>query len=230
MAVDARLPVGGSEAIPQLVAEMQALASPIRFALVERLQRPAFLPDLAKEFGVTRQAMDRHLRALMTLGLVEAEASRRRALPATKYHTHAAGLFAFKQRVRALAISTDPASLRKVPTARIEGTKDISGGRGPYLLMVDGDLPGRCFPLLGTKQWTIGRGPASDVVLAYDPYASTRHCSLRREAGTWTIMDLHSMNGTRVNFQPIPPGSAQPLATGDLLMVGRTILALREES
>jgi hypothetical protein len=64
----------------------------------------------------------------------------------------------------------------------------------------------------------VGRSRECDVVLA-DANVSRRHAEVRpAAAGTWTIADLGSTNGVRVNGRQIA-GTA-PLATGDRIVLG----------
>lgn len=66
---------------------------------------------------------------------------------------------------------------------------------------------------------TIGRSRACDVVLD-DAGASRRHAEIRPYADGWTLEDLGSTNGVRVNGRPID--GAQPLRPGDRVEIGST--------
>jgi len=64
----------------------------------------------------------------------------------------------------------------------------------------------------------VGRSRECDIVLA-DANVSRRHAELRPAApGMWTICDLGSTNGVRVNGQQI--SGAQQLAAGDRIVLG----------
>jgi predicted component of type VI protein secretion system len=66
----------------------------------------------------------------------------------------------------------------------------------------------------------IGRSRDCDVVLQ-DSNVSRRHAEIRPgPQGRWTVADLGSTNGVRVNGRDIEAGHAQPLATGDHLAFG----------
>jgi hypothetical protein len=63
----------------------------------------------------------------------------------------------------------------------------------------------------------IGRDSGCDVVLD-DSSVSGRHARLRAKDGVWTIADLRSTNGTRLNERPVQGETrVQP---GDLLTFG----------
>jgi hypothetical protein len=66
---------------------------------------------------------------------------------------------------------------------------------------------------------TIGRSRECDIVLA-DSNVSRRHAELRPLGDGWTITDLGSTNGVKVNGQAVRPGEPHPVAAGDQLDVG----------
>ncbi len=70
---------------------------------------------------------------------------------------------------------------------------------------------------IGPAGAVIGRSRECDVVLA-DSNVSRRHAELRPADGGWTIADLGSTNGVRVNGTPVR-GPA-PVAPGDRIEVG----------
>ena len=66
----------------------------------------------------------------------------------------------------------------------------------------------------------IGRSRECDVVLA-DANVSRRHAEIRPAArGHWTISDLGSTNGVRVNGRDVGTGRAEPLSGGDHVAIG----------
>jgi pSer/pThr/pTyr-binding forkhead associated (FHA) protein len=69
----------------------------------------------------------------------------------------------------------------------------------------------------------IGRLPESDIVVS-DPAASRQHAEIRRRDGAFSISDLGSTNGTKVNEAAI--GERQ-LEEGDRITIGRTVLEFR---
>jgi len=65
----------------------------------------------------------------------------------------------------------------------------------------------------------IGRGNMCTVVLA-DELASRQHATFEPVGAGWTVADLGSTNGTRVNGHPIPPQQPVLLQPGDEVQVG----------
>ena len=73
---------------------------------------------------------------------------------------------------------------------------------------------------------TIGRLPECEVSIA-DPGASRRHAQIREQSGVYTLTDLGSTNGTRLNGQTI---QSRELADGDRITIGTTVLEFRKGS
>ncbi|MEZ0074335.1 hypothetical protein ABH927_003695 [Planotetraspora sp. GP83] len=59
-------------------------------------------------------------------------------------------------------------------------------------------LPRLALPVDSRIRYVVGRGSACDLVLA-DLTVSRVHAELRRENDSWLLVDLGSMNGTRLN-------------------------------
>jgi pSer/pThr/pTyr-binding forkhead associated (FHA) protein len=68
----------------------------------------------------------------------------------------------------------------------------------------------------------IGRVAGNDVVLD-DPSVSARHARLRLAGGIWTLADLGSINGSRVDGEPVL--QALPVAPGSIVRFGEVELA-----
>lgn len=88
------------------------------------------------------------------------------------------------------------------------------------LLATEGPLYGRVIPLIGSAI-TLGRGNTNDVELP-DRAVSRQHCRLESVDGKWRILDLHSVNGTTVNGQPL--ARARMLLSGDQIRIGESVL------
>ena len=74
---------------------------------------------------------------------------------------------------------------------------------------------------------TIGRSDGNDIVLADDGQVSRVHAVLERLAGSWSVRDVSSRNGTFVNGNRVS-GEAR-LGAGDELRIGRTRIVVRGE-
>jgi pSer/pThr/pTyr-binding forkhead associated (FHA) protein len=79
---------------------------------------------------------------------------------------------------------------------------------------------------LQARCWIIGRHPDCQVVLA-DPEASRRHAEVRPVPGGYVLVDLGSTNGTKVAGSDV---REHPLADGDEIVVGGTVLLFRAGS
>jgi len=90
------------------------------------------------------------------------------------------------------------------------------------LVMLEKGRPKHVFPL-GKDRVIIGRLPESDVSVS-DPGVSRRHAEVRREDGSYILVDLGSTNGTKVNEAPI---GERVLEEGDRITIGRTVLEFR---
>jgi hypothetical protein len=74
---------------------------------------------------------------------------------------------------------------------------------------------------------TIGRRDEADIAIPWDPELSRLHAQLELHAGEWTISDDGlSQNGTWVNGLRL--AGRRRLADGDLVRVGRTVIAYRD--
>jgi pSer/pThr/pTyr-binding forkhead associated (FHA) protein len=82
-------------------------------------------------------------------------------------------------------------------------------------------LPGDSGPVL------IGRSRRCDFIVA-DPSVSRRHALLLRGDAGWTLYDLGSTNGTRVNGRSVGAG-AHPLSPGDRLELGTASATFESE-
>jgi len=85
------------------------------------------------------------------------------------------------------------------------------------LVIVGGELAGAEFEL-GADETLIGRSPTTDVTVQ-DENASREHAIVAHDGGVYTIEDLQSTNGTRVNGKRVRTAT---LADGDEIQVGQT--------
>ena len=98
---------------------------------------------------------------------------------------------------------------------------DAPAAYGGRALLVGG---GKRTVLSGNRV-TIGRSRDCDVTLD-DANVSRRHAELRREGAGWTVADLGSTNGVKVNGHRV---SQQPLQPGDEISLGLERLVFEVE-
>jgi Protein of unknown function (DUF3662)/FHA domain len=79
--------------------------------------------------------------------------------------------------------------------------------------------------VLSGAQVVIGRSRDCDIVLD-DPNVSRRHAEVRRSGDAWTVADLGSTNGVKVNGRRV--GEAR-LTPGDEITVGLSKLSFEQE-
>lgn len=105
------------------------------------------------------------------------------------------------------------------------GAMPSAGSLGPArtLMITSGVAAGTSLPL-DEDLITIGRSPDSTLVIV-DEYTSTYHARLTRDSEGWTLTDLDSTNGTRVDgaraYDPVR------LATFIPVTIGTTTFELR---
>ena len=94
-----------------------------------------------------------------------------------------------------------------------------AGATRAVLVIVGGELAGTEFEL-GADETLIGRSPTTDVTV-HDENASREHAIVAhdRDGGVYTIEDLQSTNGTKVNGKRV---RSAELAHGDSIEVGHT--------
>lgn len=93
---------------------------------------------------------------------------------------------------------------------------------GGAVLVIRDDTGERTVPL-AHDTITIGRLPDCDVVLR-DKGASRRHAQVKRAGDGWTITDLGSTNGTRLNGTTV---QSRTLDDGDRITIGSTVVEFR---
>ncbi len=100
-----------------------------------------------------------------------------------------------------------------------------AGSTGParQLLITQGVASGTQLTL-DEELVTIGRSPDSTLVIV-DEYTSTHHAQLRRRENDWTVTDLDSTNGTRVDGERISGTVVLPTFTA--VTIGTTTFELR---
>lgn len=84
--------------------------------------------------------------------------------------------------------------------------------------LIDGPDAPRSFPI--AREVVLGRLPECEVPLV-DASVSRRHARIRLEGDRWTITDLGSTNGVRLNGEPV---SVAELRHGDRVELGTVVL------
>lgn len=105
----------------------------------------------------------------------------------------------------------------------VEGEDEgAEGGRATVVIREDGS---ERTVALASDTVTIGRLADCDVVLK-DKGASRKHAQLKLRDGTWTLTDLGSTNGTRLNGQTV---QSRELADGDRITIGTTVIEFQRD-
>lgn len=77
---------------------------------------------------------------------------------------------------------------------------------------------------LSEKITTLGRTPASTIMVD-DNACSRKHCMIKKEQDTYSIVDLGSANGILVNGEKV---KEQTLHHDDRVKIGQTVLVFKE--
>ena len=104
---------------------------------------------------------------------------------------------------------------RQLKPADAQAVASLARGNA-LLLVLRGPDAGARF-LLDTDIVTAGRHAGSDIFLD-DVTVSRRHAEFRREAASFTVRDVGSLNGTYVNHDRV---DARQLADGDEVQIGK---------
>jgi Nif-specific regulatory protein len=95
----------------------------------------------------------------------------------------------------------------------------MSAGATAYLVVRRDDGFGDVFPLTPGQTCTLGRAASNRIVLK-DDLCSREHAEVSVADGRWSVRDLKSLNGTRINGAPVD--GDRELSPNDELQVGRT--------
>ncbi len=100
-----------------------------------------------------------------------------------------------------------------------EDTPYLPAGTGPARLILDGSTGKTEYPL-DAAVVTIGRSRANDISLD-DARVSRHHARVIRDGRGYTVEDLNSRNGTRVDDRAVR--DAVPLVDGSILRIGDSV-------
>lgn len=95
----------------------------------------------------------------------------------------------------------------------------------PTLTIRSGLLQGQQFRF--DKPTVVGRGATADLSFA-DPGVSRRHASFDRQDAAWSVSDLGSANGTKVNGRRL--SAPVRLTSGDVLDIGTVVMAFDDDA
>src|SRR6266851_6066905 len=95
-----------------------------------------------------------------------------------------------------------------------------------YLVTRRDDGFGDVYPLAIGHRYTMGRAGTNRIVLK-DDLCSREHAEVYHADGRWRLRDLNSLNGTRVNNEPLE--NERELSPRDEIHVGRTRLIFVED-
>ena len=123
-------------------------------------------------------------------------------------------------------MSDDPLRAHRSTPAELQARIEAERAGSPFLVYRDANGAQQLHALAGTRV-SIGRAGEADVALRWDAEVSRLHAELERIAGEWTVSDDGlSRNGTWVSGVRI--AGRHRLRDGDLVRVGRTVLAFRD--
>ena len=113
--------------------------------------------------------------------------------------------------------ATTPAGHRGAPAdVTLRQTQKAS------LRVLNGPQAGQVF-MIGSGL-TLGNNKAKNDIALDDSYASRAHARVDRQGLVYSVTDLASANGTKVNERRIAPNTPTPLNLGDKIEVGYTLM------
>jgi hypothetical protein len=97
--------------------------------------------------------------------------------------------------------------------------------RRAWVVVQNGRQEGRAY-LLGRRVSRLGLDEHVEVGLFGDPGVARRHAEIESTGGGYVLHNRDAQNRTKVNGQPL--AASRPLADGDRIELGRTILVFRK--
>lgn len=218
---------------PALPDALDALANPVRLRMIRAVRTPRVLSEIEvdgraagddRPVNLSRQAVRWHLDRLLATGFVLDRPSRRAFGDAREYVLSHQRIYSLAEEIRGLARMR--ASVEPVVETVPASPRAVSVKKGPRLVLVRGLEDGTTYDLSPPKTlWTIGRAREADVPLDFDSAVSAENATLRWDGTRHLLEDvLGSRNGTYHNFHRVDPARPVPLAHGDVVGVGRSLL------
>lgn len=229
----------------ELAVRLDVLSNSNRLRLLHQLLKPRALseidlpPETVKEGEnphrpISRQAVQRHLEKLSSIGLISTFRARRDKALVELHTINYPRLFALVEEMRALGQLRPLGEVANLATIATNIPKRPREVAGPRLLIVRGLQEGTAFSLTPENasspgRWVMGRKRGLPVCLDYDPFVSAENSEFVRESSdTLAVRSLPaSRNGTQVNWELLKPDEARRLEHGDVVGVGKTLLLFR---
>ena len=95
----------------------------------------------------------------------------------------------------------------------------MPGSSTAYLVVRRDDGFGDVYPLSPGTRYTLGRSPANRIVLK-DDMCSREHAEIYSDDSYWYLRDLGSLNGSKINMQPV--SGERRLVPQDEVLLGRS--------
>jgi DNA-binding transcriptional ArsR family regulator len=239
------MPAGESVDYDKLEQYLRALSHSRRLELLHLLRMPHALNDIRlgpgklragthPERAVARQSIQMHLDKLMDIGAVVAREAEGPGRHGKEFVVNPLRVYQITEEFRKVTIATAGAPVGRDATVESAMSSRGEMAPGPKLVLVHGFLEGRAFPLRRSDLeagggWVVGRKAGLPVSLEYDPYVSLVNSEVLLDKGEYFLADLgSSKNGTWLNWKPVGE-QRMPLAPGDVVGVGRSLLVFRRE-
>ncbi len=194
-------------------------------------------PDENADRTLTRQGIQYHLDQLLEQGLIHVgqhDAPGQR--PRRVYEIDRGRLFLLTEQIQDLLVARQTTPSR----AGNGGTRHATDGNRepdraptrpntPYLAVVHGPARGRLITLADhiiseDRGWVIGRSDNAHIQLPIDPLVADEHAEILPTDEGFEVLDLRTSGRTEVNWDPVPLGGSHPLASGDVIGVGHSLL------
>lgn len=245
--------VTGSDAMHDdlLAQALGALASPTRLQILRALRTPKVLAEIhvrapESDRNIARQTVREHLNKLIQVGMVTTREVDRAYGDTVEFVANHQTLYALSEEMRGLSrvrpavdpggstVHSDKGRPRSTPETPAAARAPAQTSVGPRFVMVKGLDEGTSFPLRAASsaegsarsEWLIGRRRGIAIPLDFDPYVSSENSRITWRDGAHVIENLpDSRNGTTVNFSKLGVGEQRALRHGDIIGVGRSLLA-----
>lgn len=122
------------------------------------------------------------------------------------------------------SLTNSPTRVWQRPQIETAETPDVTPPPGYTLVMRTPDHPVTQLPLTKAN-YTLGRGPDNDIVLAVDG-VSRHHARLQASAAGWTVVDLGGVNGTFLQGRRLAADQPTLLPPNQILAIGPYQLSL----